>query len=294
MLRVRLCAAAVLVAAVLSGCKSNSRSTAFAAKPDKDTQHHLLKGKVMAVDAANRQVTIQHGDIPGYMPGMTMPFVVENSSLLADVHPGDQVEADLVVANNTAYIQSIEATHPAGEHFTPAPKPGAQRYPQNGDPAQDFHLQTQDGKTVSLATYRGKPLLVDFIYSQCPQPQFCPLLNIKFAEMAKTVQADSGKYHDAQLLSVSIDPEHDTVPVLKSFSQHFDATKTGRWNFATGTPKQVHDFASNMGLDYWPESGQVVHSVVVYAIDKDGKIADTWRGNDWKPSEVLDAVKSLS
>jgi protein SCO1/2 len=96
------------------------------------------------------------------------------------------------------------------------------------------------------------------------------------------------------LLTVTIDPEHDTVPVLKDFSTHFDAIKGGDWNFATGTPKQVHDFASNMGLDYWPDSGQIVHSVVVYLIAKDGKIAKIWYGNDWKTQEALDAIKQLA
>jgi protein SCO1 len=158
-----------------------------------------------------------------------------------------------------------------------------------GEMTHGFELRTQDGRPITLADYKGKPLLVDFIYTQCPLPQFCPLLNIKFAEIARALESS----HSARLLSVSVDPEHDTVPVLKTFSQHFDAIKAGDWNFATGSPREVHDFASNMGLDYWPESGQVVHSIVVYLIDKNGRIANVWYGNDWKTKEAVDAIKRL-
>jgi protein SCO1/2 len=278
----------------MAGCsKSDTRSTAFRHDSRSAAKHYLLKGKVVSLQPAARRITIDHEAIPGYMQAMTMPYVVENESLLTNVQPGDQVEADLVVTDNTSYLQSIETTYPAGKQVKPVARPGAQRYPQVGEMAHDFHLTTQAGKPVTLASYAGKPLVVDFIYTQCPLPQFCPLLNIKFAEMAHALQGHKSDYPAAQFLSVSIDPQHDTVPVLKNFSSHFDAIKGGNWNFATGTPQQVHDFASNMGLDYWPESGQVVHSVVVYLLDGNGKIAKIWYGNDWKPQEILDALKAL-
>ncbi len=279
----------VCLTAALAGCKSETRSTALQAKQKDKSEHHLLKGKVISVDVPRKKVTIEHGDIAGYMRGMTMPFIVENQSELTGVLPGDEVEADLVVANNTSYLQSIDVTKPASGQRSRTEQPRAAHYPQVGESAHDFHLKTQDGKPIALADYQGKPLLVDFIYTQCPLPQFCPLLNVKFAELAHALVG-----HPPQLLSVSIDPEHDTVPVLKAFSAHFDAVNGGNWNFATGTSRQVHDFASNMGLDYWPESGQVVHSVVVYLIGKDGKIAKIWYGNDWKTQDVLDAMKSSS
>ena len=283
--------ACICVTAALAGCKSDTRSTAFQIKHNDAAAHHYLKGKVVSVDIPHRTVTIAHGDISHYMPGMTMPFAVENPSELAIVQPGDEVEADLEVADNVAYLHSIDVTKPANGE--PASKPGAEHYPRVGEAAHGFHLTTENGKPITLANYKGKPLLVDFIYTRCPLPQFCPLLNIKFAEVAHALQNHAADYPPAQLLSVTIDPEHDTVPVLKDFSTHFDAMKGGNWNFATGSPQQVHDFASNMGLDYWPDSGQVVHSVVVYLINNEGKVANVWYGNDWKTQEALDAIKAL-
>lgn len=279
------------MAAALAGCKTDTRSTALQIRHSDAAVHHYLKGKVVSVDIPRQNVTLSHGDITGYMPAMTMAFSVENPSELSAVQPGDQVDADLEVVNNVAYLHSIDVTQSA--NGMPAARPGAEHYPQVGEQAHDFHLTTQDGRPVTLATYKGKPLLVDFIYTRCPLPQFCPLLNVKFAEVAHALQDHPSDYSPAQLLTVSIDPEHDTVSVLKEFAAHFNAMQGGNWNFATGTPQQVHDFASNMGLDYWPDSGQVVHSVVVYLIGRDGKIARIWYGNDWKTQDALDAIKAL-
>ena len=100
------------------GCKSDSRSTAFAAKRDTNRgKHYTINGKVVAVNVSRKSVTIEHGDIKGYMPAMTMPFVVENESELRDVHPGDKVLADLVVENNLA---TSKAAYGAGGTVLPA------------------------------------------------------------------------------------------------------------------------------------------------------------------------------
>ncbi len=284
--------ALLAMALLLAGCKSDTRSTAFEMRNAEKLKHYLVKGKVTGVDTVAGKVTIAHGDISNYMPAMTMAFPVPDATQIATVEPGDQVEADLVVGHNTSYLQSIDVTqHASGDHASAASS--SAHYPQAGEQAHDFHLVTEDGKPITLASYKGEPLLVTFIYSRCPLPQFCPLLNVKFAEMAHALHDHEDEYPAAQLLSVSIDPEHDTVPVLKEFSKHFDAIQCGNWNFATGTPRQVRDFASNMGLDYWQDSGQVVHSVVTVLIDKSSKIVKIWNGNDWTTEEVLNAIKQL-
>lgn len=282
--------ALLAIASLLSGCKSDTRSTAFETRHAEEMKHFLLKGKVVSVDAEMGKVTIAHGDIPNYMPAMTMAFPVQDTTQIATIERGDQVEADLVVGDNTSYLQSIDVIqHASGDHASAIAS--SAHYPRVGEAAHEFHLITQDGKPISLSDYKGEPLLVTFIYSRCPLPQFCPLLNVKFAEMAHALHDHENEYPPAKLLSVTIDPEHDTVPVLKDFSTHFDAIQCGNWNYATGTAKQVRAFASNMGLDYWQESGQVVHSVVTVLIDKNLKIAKIWNGNDWTTSEVLDAIK---
>ena len=292
-LRVKHVAALVVFAALaLSGCKSNTRSTALQSKDSDGGEHHLLQGKVVSVDAPHLKVTIAHGKIGDYMPAMTMAFPVENQSLLTGIQPGDEVEADLVVQNNTSYLQSIDITKSASGKL-PAPMPHASRYPQAGDQAADFHLVTENDKPITLASFRGAPLLLTFIYTRCPLPQFCPLLNIKFSELAHELHDHAGQYPSAHLLSVSIDPEHDTVPVLKEFSKRYAAVSGGNWDFATGNPKDVHDLATNMGIDYWPENGQVVHSLSTALIDKNGRIDKIWYGNDWQTGEALQALQQL-
>ena len=67
-------------------------------------KRYPLKGKVIAVDKADRTATITHEDIPGFMPGMTMPFKIKNDADLEMLKPGDQVTAQLVVDDLSSWI----------------------------------------------------------------------------------------------------------------------------------------------------------------------------------------------
>src|SRR5438046_9756478 len=92
-------------------------------------KRYPLKGKVVAVDKSDRTATISHQDIPGYMPGMTMPFKIKNDADLEMLKPGDEVTATLVVDDLSSWIE-ITAIVEGGSRLTPTavvagePKPG--------------------------------------------------------------------------------------------------------------------------------------------------------------------------
>ena len=67
-------------------------------------KRYPLKGKVVAVDKTDRTATISHQDIPGYMPGMTMPFKIKNDADLEMLKPGDEVTATLVVDDVSSWV----------------------------------------------------------------------------------------------------------------------------------------------------------------------------------------------
>ena len=64
-----------------------------------------LKGKVVAVNKVERTATIAHQDIPGYMPGMTMPFKIKNDADLEMLKPGDEITATLVVDDLASWLE---------------------------------------------------------------------------------------------------------------------------------------------------------------------------------------------
>src|SRR5271166_2813754 len=147
-----------------------------------------LQGRVVAVDAAARQLTIAHRDIPGLMEGMTMPFQVSDKDtwVFKSIAPGDQVHATLVLTDH-AELQGITFTKGSD---TPSDGSSALRIPQPGDEVPDFTLVNQSGKTVRFHQFRGSPLLLTFIYTRCPFPDYCPLLTNNFSQVMQQLQKD--------------------------------------------------------------------------------------------------------
>src|ERR1051326_510391 len=154
-------------------------------------KRYPLKGKVVAVDKSEHTATIKHQDIPGYMPGMTMPFKLKNDADLEMLKPGDDVTATLVVTDVDSWIE-VTAIVEGGSPLTPtAVVPGE---PKPGDEIPDFGLINQDGKRVRLSQYKGAAVALTFVYTRCPQPDQCTLMSTNFAAIDKALQAQPDVY----------------------------------------------------------------------------------------------------
>jgi len=246
-----------------------------------------LQGRVVAVDSGAHQLTIAHQDIPGLMKGMTMPFTVSNKDtwVFKNITPGDQVHATLVLGDR-AELQDITFTKHSD---TESDGTSALHIPQPGEEVPDFTLVNQNGKAIHFHQFRGKPLLLTFIYTRCPFLDYCPRLSNNFAQVMQQLQKDPKAFGEAQLLSISIDPENDKPAVLRNYGERYVGRadpKFAHWEFASGSPEQVRKAADFFGLAYNQKDGQIVHGLVTVLIGKDGKIAKVYSGNDWKPDEV--------
>lgn len=256
-------------------------------------KRYELQGQVVAVDSAAHQITVAHQDVPGLMPGMTMPFLVGQNDawVFGKIGPGDQVHATLVLGK-TAELQDIsfsKQTAPVSDGTTTF------HLPQVGEQVPDFAFINQNGKRIHLEQLRGKPLLLTFIYTRCPLPDFCLLMSNNFSEILKQLHEDPKAFAQTQLLSVSIDPEHDTPKVLQRYGQRYVGDIDPgfqHWQFATGSPEQIKKAAAYFGLSYNQKSGQIVHSLSTVLIGADGKVVKLYLGNDWKPSDILAAYQA--
>jgi len=250
-------------------------------------KRYELQGRVVAVDSGAHQLTIAHQDIPGLMEGMTMPFTVSNKDtwVFKNIAPGDQVHATLVLSDH-AELQDITFTKSSE---TESDGTSALRIPQPGDEVPDFTLVNQNSKTIHFQQFRGQPLLLTFIYTRCPFPDYCPRLSNNFAQVMQQLQKDPKAFGEAQLLSISIDPENDKPAVLRSYGERYVGRvdpKFAHWEFASGSPEQVRKAADFFGLAYNQKDGQIVHGLVTVLIGKNGKVAKVYSGNDWKPDAV--------
>ena len=250
-------------------------------------RRYELKGKVVAVDADKHQVTVSHEDIKGYMPGMTMPFTVRDQIDLKELGPNDTLTATLVVDGTHTWLEDLIVTQ-VNSDGSAMP---AVVMAKEGDEVPNFTLRNQNNREIHVRDYRGKTLLLTFIYTRCPVPEYCTLMSNNFAQIDRALGQDPALYEQTHLLSISIDPGYDTPEVLKSYgaahTERYENETFAHWEFAGGTSEQVKKIAEYFGLTYFPEKDQIIHALRTVIISPEGKIAKIYSGNDWKPEEVV-------
>lgn len=246
-----------------------------------------VKGKVVSVDRDQGTVTMAHEEIKGYMDAMTMPFNVRDEWAMSVLAPGQHVEATLVVQEDRSWIEGlvISKQQEHEERVTGS-------VPKIGDEVPDFTLINQDDRKVSLNGYRKRPLLLTFIYTRCPLPDYCPLTSSNFSKIYRELQSRPERERP-RLLTITIDPEHDRPPILREYAaRYMNPARFEDWEFLTGSPEEIKKIASYFGLSYWRESDQIIHSLMTAYISPEGKIMRLYPGNKWTPEEVLTEMLS--
>lgn len=253
----------------------------------------------MSVDMQSQAAVINGDNIPGFMDPMTMSYKVKPPSMLNQLKPGDLIAADVVVvepAKNSEgpsdyWLENVKVT---GQAKVPPPSPGpgaAQRIPEPGDVVPDFSFTNQDGRRVSLSQYRGKVLLVTFIYTRCPFPDFCPRMSSNFDEIYKRLGGDTSLESSTRLLSVSFDPEYDTPKVLREYAfkvaHTHDAALFKCWEFGAPRKDELPKIAEFFGVVYQADGGLITHNLSTTVIGPDGKIVKWYHGNDWQVSDLI-------
>jgi protein SCO1/2 len=284
-----------LLALLLIGCHSSQKENlATAANPVYKV--YKLRGKVVSTNAATGEVTLDHEAIAGFMEAMTMPYRLKDPSILGELHPGDVITADVLVSQRddadvlldhiVVVAQGKPDYKPAVVYHVPAP----------GDEVPDFPLRNQDGRAIHLAQFRGKELLITFIYTRCPIPNFCPRVTRNFAAIGKQLAADSSLLSHTQLLSVSFDPEHDTPERLRAYgAQYIGSDAKGafvHWDFAVPQKPVLTEMARyfDVGITAGPD-GTINHTLSTTLIGRNGKVVHFYPGNEWTPEEVVTDIR---
>jgi protein SCO1/2 len=251
-----------------------------------DARTYELQGQILAVRPERSEVVIKHQDIKGFMPAMTMPFTVKDGALLEGKEPGDLVTATLVVGETQAYLSALSKTGRAEvSDAAPPPPPDILA---NGQAVRDAKLVDQDDQPRLFSSFRGHRLAVTFIYTRCPLPEFCPLMDRHFAAVQKTI-ASTPALSDVRLLTVTLDPEFDRPAILKAYAKRRGAD-TSTWLFLTGEPTEVSQFATQFGLyvEHNPQNAiDITHNLRTAVIDPAGRLVTVHNGNSWTPAELV-------
>lgn len=253
------------------------------------TQTFQVHGQIRGLDIAARTVRIAHEEIPNYMPAMTMPLSVKDPALLHGLAAGDNVQFELEVTGDDSWISHIEKTQAETAVSTTAGPAApsletleAERV-QAGEPVPDFGLIGQDGRPVRLSDFRGKAVVLTFIYTRCPLPNFCPLMSKNFSELQQRLSKEfPNRFH---LLSISMDPDFDRPAVLKEYATRFEADPQ-QWTFATGDDASINFVAGLLGLYFEKQNGLISHDLRTALIGPDGRLVHLWKSNVWTPYEI--------
>lgn len=177
---------------------------------------------------------------------------------------------------------SNEAVHMPGRYFTPDSVVQSEK---NGKTVTDtiwhkvknIQFTNQLGKQVSLDDLKGKILVIDFFFTRCPS--ICPGL----ARSMKRLQ-DSFLKNDSivQFISISVDPEHDSVPQLRKFADRYNVNHDTWW-FVTGNKKEIYDFALNelkAGLADTQVDSAFIHTENFFLLDSSRVVRGWYNGFD--------------
>lgn len=289
-LRRCLAALALLAVSINGGCAREEGVTRYP-----------LKGKIEGLDILDRELLVAHEEIPGLMPAMTMPFKMPEATgflarfqgmRLERLRRGDVITATLVVKANESWIEKVNVLRyePPPGMSAPVPKES-----KEGESVVDVLLEDQDGKPLRISDYRGKALVLTFIYTRCPIPEFCPRMMKNFQDLENLIEADPDLREKGRLLSVSFDVEFDRPEVLQAFGSAFVKDRGAgpfvRWKLATGTKENVGRLGQFFGLVFFKEGGDFAHSLVTVVIGPDGKLVKEFSGNDWSAREAHAAMR---
>lgn len=273
---------------IISACQRAELKTA-----DADAKHYELSGKVVSVDKATRKAKIEHDDIKGYMPAMLMDFPIKQDWVVRELEPNDKVSADLVVTKDADFylenVRIMKAPRDASGNIAPTMEAGSNLI---GVEVPDFKLTNQDGKRFGLHDYRGKNLVITFIFTRCPDANMCPLMSINFSDLEKELKKSPQLAASTRLLSISFDPEYDTPEVLRKYAGAYQGKDVKPsfdvWNLATGSVKEVKETESFFGANSVKgDDGRLVHNLRTAIVTPDGKIAKVYAGNEWKVADIL-------
>lgn len=272
---------------------SGAATAATSAEKGAGEKRYPLTGVVVSVDAAKKVLVVTHDEIPGYMPAMTMEFLVSGGDA-AVAKPGQKIRAEMIPSKDGDF--RLEKIWPADQAVVAAVSAGAtvlrqdtftrgkNAYREIGEAVPDFTLYDQEGRVVQGARFRGKMVMMNFIFTRCPVATMCPASTAKM--MGTQKQAKDAGVTQVEFVSITLDPTYDTPGVLKEYATT-RGIDTGNFSFLTGPETAVRDLLTQFGVIAELKGELIQHTLATLLIGPDGKIVHRADGSAWEPKDFV-------
>jgi protein SCO1/2 len=285
----------LLAFAALTGCHGTEDSNPAAEK------WYPVRGVIVSTDPDKGEVMLKHEAVPGFMEAMTMPYRLKDPTIISELHAGDVITATLMTRESSNGPVNMRLDHVvviAQARPDTAPKV-VYHVPAPGDAVPDFPLLNQSGRKIRLSEFRGKVVLLTFIYTRCTVADYCPKMSRNFAEIDKALAGDPAVYAKTHLLSISFDPQYDTPRVLRSYGGAYTGKYTNEtfahWDFAAPSVADLQKVEQFFDLGVTPgDSGSLMHSLATVVVGKDGKVVAFYPTNDWTAGTLLAQIRTAA
>lgn len=285
--------AAAACSLISCGTKPSSTPVATSNSTPTNQQIFTVKGVIRRLAPDGKTVTIQHEEIPNYMPAMTMPFKAKETNELAGLQAGDIVSFRMTVTADEAWIDQVQKT--SVEALAPPSVRPSVRLVRDveplepGDLVPNYRFTNELGQAVSLDDFKGKALVLTFIFTRCPMPDFCPLMSKRFSEAYKLLTTTPNSPTNWHFLSISFDPHFDTPTVLKNYAQRYNYDAR-RWNFVTGAMIDIDAITEQFDLPIIKQGENWDHKLRTVVIDGEGRVKKIFVYNLWTTADLVEEI----
>ncbi len=301
------------------GCDSASTRPSSQSEASGEITNYFGVGEVRSLGTDGKSVVVKHEAITNFMDAMTMPFPVRDTRELQGLKPGDRITFRLRVTATDGWIDQIQPNRttdtpansttnalanplpsstpstPDATNF-PAPPPEVRQVPvvavlNPGDLVPNYTLTNQLGKSFELDSLRGQVVVLDFIFTRCPFPDFCPRLSRNLAALQRRLKESPPLQTNCHLISLSFDPRYDTLERLVNYGRTY-GNDPAVWLLCQASMDTIERLAGHFELYFARdvEPAQQNHNLRTVVLDRQGKLAKVFKGNQWTVDELAEAV----
>jgi protein SCO1 len=288
----------VVLLGVSGGCQREPAAVGASTSTARDLPGLPLTGQIIRVDPDRGTLLVDHDEIPDYMPAMVMEFAVGPGDL-ANAVEGARISARLIEEDMGQFrldhiwrIDDVDASRvnaAAASLRQDTTIRGNNAYRAVGENLPTFALYDQTGAVVDATRFRGKKILLNFIYTRCPIATMCPAAVVNMTAVQAAVEA-AGRSDELALISITFDPEYDTPGVLRDYAE-VRGIDTSNYHFLTGPESAIKDLLTQLGVLVGEIEGPLIqHTLATLLIDSKGRIIDRADGSQWDVKQFVGKI----